>query len=64
MSATDAVIQQKCMVNLVQKTTTVTFSNEDLNDMTKIVKALEDSDVLIKGVTKRKVVLYQLYQCY
>ena len=38
--------------------------------MTKIVKALEDSDVLMKGVTKtlkndiKKVVLYQLYQCY
>ena len=33
-------------------TKTVKFSNKDLNDMTKIVKALEDSDVLIKGVTK------------
>ena len=31
---------------------TVVFSNEDLNDKTKIVKALEDSDVLMKGVTK------------
>ena len=31
---------------------TVKFSNEDINNMTKIVKALEDSDVLIKGVTK------------
>ena len=39
MSATDAAIQKK-------------FSNKDLNDMTKIVKALEDSDVLMKGVTK------------
>ena len=49
--------------------TTVVFSNEDLNDMTKIVKALEDSDVLMKGVTKtlkndiKNVVIYQLYQC-
>ena len=31
---------------------TVTFSNKDINDMTKIVKTLEDSDVLMKGVTK------------
>ena len=31
---------------------TVKFSNEDLNDMTEIVKALEDSDVLMKGVIK------------
>ena len=33
-------------------TKTVKFSNEDLNDVTKIVKALEDSDNLMKGVTK------------
>ena len=33
-------------------TTAIIFSNEDLNDMTKIVKALEDSDVLMKGITK------------
>ena len=42
---------------------TVKFSNKDLDDMTKIVKALEDSDVLMKGITKtlkndiKKVVL-------
>ena len=40
------------------------FSNKDLDDMTKIVKALEDSDVLMKGITKtikndiKKEVLY------
>ena len=33
-------------------TKTVKFSNKDLNDMTKIVKALEDSDVLMKGITE------------
>ena len=33
-------------------TKTVKFSNKDLDDMPKIVKALEDSDVLMKGVTK------------
>ena len=30
----------------------VRFSNKDLDDMTKNVKALEDSDVLMKRVTK------------
>ena len=49
MSATDAAIQKK-MYGSGRKT--VRFSNKDLDDMTKIVKALEDSDVLIKGVTK------------
>ena len=43
---------------------TVKFSNEDIKDMTRIVKTLEDSDVLMKGVTEtfkndiKKVVLY------
>ena len=41
MSATDAAIQKKI--------STVKFSNKDLDDMNKIVKALEDSDALIKG---------------
>ena len=49
MSATDAAIQKKMYGS---GTKTVKFSNEELNDMTKIVKALEDSDVLMKGVTK------------
>ena len=50
--------------------TTVIYSNEEVDDVIKIVKALEDSDVLIKGVTEtlkndiKKVVLYQFYQCY
>ena len=34
------------------RTKTVEFSNNDLDDMTKTVKTLEDSDVLMKGVTK------------
>ena len=50
--------------------TTAIFSNEEINDMIKIVKVLEDSDVLMKGVSEtlkndiKKVVLYQFYQCY
>ena len=34
------------------ETKTVRFSNKDLDDMTKIVKALEDSDVLMKRITE------------
>ena len=49
MSATDAAIQKKMYGS---GTKAVRFSNKDLDDITKIVKALEDSDVLIKGVTK------------
>ena len=48
MSATDAAIQKNVHG---YGTKTVKFSNKDLDDMTKIVKALEDSDVLMKGVT-------------
>ena len=33
-------------------TTTLIISNEEMNDVMKIVQALEDSDVLLKGVTK------------
>ena len=32
--------------------TTLTISNEEMNDMMKIVLALEDSNILLKGVTK------------
>ena len=48
MSAADAGIQK----SIFGSGTTVIFSNEEINDMIKIVKALEDSDVLVKGVTK------------
>ena len=49
MSTTDAAIQKKMYGS---GTKAVKFFNKDLDDMTKIVKALEDSDVLMKGVTK------------
>ena len=49
MSATDAAINKKIHGN---GTKTVRFSNKDLDDMTKIVKALEDSNVLMKGITE------------
>ena len=46
MSATNAAVEKRMYGS---STKTVKFSNEDLNDATKIVKALEDSDVLMKG---------------
>ena len=51
MSATDAAIQKKVRGYGIK---TVRFSNKDLDDMTKIVKALEDSDVLMKGITETR----------
>ena len=43
MSATDVAIQKKMYGNGTKR---VEFSNKDLEDMTKIVKALEDSLIL------------------
>ena len=34
-------------------TTTLIISNEEMNDIMKIVQALEDSNILLKGITKR-----------
>ena len=48
-SATDAVIQKK-IYGL--GTTELILSNEQLNDIIKIVKFLEDSGLLIKGVSE------------
>ena len=33
-------------------TTTLIISNEEMNDIIKIVQALEDSNISLKGVTK------------
>ena len=49
MSANDTAIQKKVHG---YGTKTVRFSNKDLDDMTKIVKALEDSNVLMKGISE------------
>ena len=45
-SANDAGIQKK-----THRTTTLIISNEEMNDLIKIVQALEDS-ILLKGFTK------------
>ena len=48
-SAIDAGIQEKIHGS---GTTTLIISNEEMNDMMKIVQALEDSNILLKGITK------------
>ena len=48
-SVIDAGIQKKIHGS---GTTTLIISNEKINDMMKIIQALEDSNVLLKGVTK------------
>ena len=48
-SAVDAGIQKKIHS---LGTTTLVISNEEMNDIRKIVQALEDSNILLKEVTK------------
>ena len=48
-SAADAGIHKKI---LRSSNTTLIISNEEMNDIIKTVQALEDSNVLLKGVTK------------
>ena len=48
-SAADAGIHKKI---LGSGNTTLIISNEEMNDIIKIVQALEDSNILLKGVTK------------
>ena len=49
MSAVDAGIQKKILGSI---TATLVISNEEINYIMKIVQALEDSNILLKGVTK------------
>ena len=49
-SAIDAGIEKKIHGS---ETTTLIISNKEMNDMMKIVQALEDSSILLKGVTKK-----------
>ena len=48
-SATDTGIQKKIHGS---ETTTLIISNEEMNDIMKIVQALEDSNISLKGVTE------------
>ena len=49
--AIDAGIQKKIHCS---GTTTLIISNEKMNDIMKIIQALEDSNILLKGVTETK----------
>ena len=49
-SVIDAGIQKKIQG---LGATILIISNEEINDLIKIVQALEDSNILLKGVTKR-----------
>ena len=48
-SAIDAAIQKKIHGS---GTTTLIVSNKEMNDIMKTLQALEDSNILLKGVTK------------
>ena len=50
MSAIDGSLQKK--IHSGSGITTLIISNEEINDIMKIVQALEDSDTLLKGITK------------
>ena len=55
ISAIDGSIKKKMLGSGATKgagTTTLTISNNEMNDIIKIVKSLEDSGVLLKGVSK------------
>ena len=49
-SALGAGIQKKKKI-YGSRTTTLIISNEEMNDIMKIVQTLEDSNILLKGVT-------------
>ena len=49
MSATDAAIQKKMYGSGM---TTLVISNDDLDDLIKIITALEEYDILLKGTTQ------------
>ena len=49
-SATDAAIHKKILGS--GNHTTLIISNDDMQDLLKIVKSLEDSDILLDGITE------------
>ena len=62
MSATDAAIQK----NYWLRTTALIISIEEMEDIIKIVKSLEESRSLIKGISEtiRNEAKKDLFQCY
>ena len=67
VSTTDATINKKILAS--GNDTTLIISNDDMHDLLKIVKSLEDSGILLDGITetvkrckKSKKVFF--YQCF
>ena len=56
MSAIDGSIKKKM---LGSRTTTLIISNDEMNDIIKIVKSLEDSGVLLKGIIKSETIQHE-----
>ena len=53
LTATSSAIDAGVQKNIYgSRTATLVISNEEMNDIMKIVQALEDSDILWKGMTK------------
>ena len=57
MSARDAAIQKKiyrsgCPLDLASLTTVLIISNEEMEDVMKIVELLEESGLLMKGISE------------
>ena len=52
-SAADAGIHQKILGSGNNNNTTLIISNDEMDDILKIVKSLEDSGVLLKGVSEK-----------
>ena len=50
MSAIDGSIQKKIHGSEVK----LIIEQEDMNDIMKIIEALENSDILLKGVSKKR----------
>ena len=48
MSAIDGIIQKRMRGEGVK----LVIENEDMNDIMKVIEALENSGILLKGVTK------------
>ena len=51
-SAADAGIHKKILGSSHKNNTTIIISNDGIDDILKIVKSLEDSGVLLKGVSE------------
>ena len=51
-SATDTATENAWIWSTLTKQTTLKISNEEMNDIKKIVKSLEESDLSIKGVSE------------